>query len=426
MKTDLSKLIFIILFSCAVLTNSAQSNLYEPQEIDSISDVIENFHENFLDNIEGEESRKIKKFYKNLDESLIKGLKDKRYWFDPKTSNKLDQILEVVYSSNPDLHKDKHLWLVSNSAFPNAGCYGNGIFTVNAGLFLTQLSEGEIAFIVCHELAHLILNHSLEKISNHVVKINSKEVKEKISSAKRKRYGSTRAGLLIYDELRVDLLEHSKAMESEADSIGLELFEKTPYNVAYATNSLARLRDYKERLKKKPLLLDTVFNSAGYKFKPFWTKKETSLFSTDDINDYSLKSDTIETHPGISSRVDKMITATKIVDSLVFNDKLPSVDFSIEILEKSINSGHIDVALEMIIHYKDSQFITDRQYRSLFSKILEKTRTLKQDHELSKYVSVYDEFSEFYRLNEIRNVLHNISEKNLKKLLEAYNKQFNL
>ena len=403
---------------------TAQPNSFQPENLEFLKSQVETLHEKFLKNVTGSNSSKIKKYYEDFDVNFIKQIEDGDFWFEKRMKNHLEQILVKVYKANPEFKRKDHLWLINKSLIPNAACYGNGIFSVNAGLFLQNCTDDEIAFVICHELAHLKKEHSLKRITSIVETLNSEETKDRIKEAKNKRYGSTRAGLAVLDELSTGILDHSKEAESEADLTGLDLYKNTDYNKNAPATSLSKLGDYDDLMESFEIKLDTIFSTKEYPFKKYWTEKSSSLFVKEaNTNDFSMKSDTLKTHPDIKNRIkelQKTLSNSNGNQSNNLEKKINDENLQLIILQMSIDSGQLDFALFAMLNSLENNRVDKMQYATLVSDLLLKLSDLKKNHELGKYVVSYKSDSDYYSINEIRNFLYNISYKNTLKLHKAY------
>jgi Zn-dependent protease with chaperone function len=416
-------LFYLICFSYLLKVN-AQAGAFQPENIELLKSKVEILHENFLEGINGSNANKIKKYYKDFDVNFLKQIEEGDFWFDKEMQDHLEQILVKVYASNSEFNRNDHLWLINKSLIPNAACYGNGIFSVNAGLFLQNSSDDEIAFVICHELAHLKKEHSLKRITSIVETLNSDETKDKIKTAKRKRYGSTRAGLAVLDDLSTGILDHSKEAENEADIIGFDLYQNTNYHKTAVTSSLSKLGDYDNRMESYKVRLDTIFSTKTYPFKKYWIEKSTSLFDKEaNTDDFSMKSDTLKTHPDIKQRVETLQNILSNTDE--YSRTKESIDLNTEnikmrILQMGIDSGQLDFSLFAILTNFEFNRISKSQYSVLVNQLLLKLADLKKNHELGKYVTTYKNDSDYLSINEIRNFLYNISFKNTTKLQAAF------
>lgn len=408
----------ILFFLCVINFTYAQevSSQYVPNNVDSLKVYLKRINTNHIQKINGALSSKIKKFYKDRDDKILEIIEDSTYIFNPKINKDLDLVLAHIYKSNSNINPIDYSFFIKNSIVPNAACYGDGMFEINLGL-LTQLeSNDELAFIICHEIAHKLLDHSVKSIIKRVTLINSKETKKKVRKIKRNRYGRTRAALSIIDELSMDFLDYSKEVESEADSLGFILFSKTKYSKIAALNALEKLKKVDEMILHHDVKIDSVFNFKNYPFKSYWLKETTSLFDIDEkINDYALVSDTLKTHPEIEFRVDKLIENYNIIREDYNINIIKNSDYknlkdiaNIQSIQFAFDLKLLDVALYQLIEKFNNNKINSNYYNSKIVKVLYLIYKAKKEHNLGKYVPQKNNFSDEKQLNKIRLFLNNL------------------
>lgn len=134
---------------------------------------------------------------------------------------------------------------------PNAFALPGGfIFVTDSLMELCQFDKNEIAFILGHEMAHVIRGHAMDRIISNTA----------ISAASRI---TPVRGLLSawFQKVGVQFLEsaYSQDLESEADNLGLRLAAAAGYDPQGSLRLLSRL----EQLKKhhEELDLGTYFSS---------------------------------------------------------------------------------------------------------------------------------------------------------------------
>ncbi|MEL0651164.1 M48 family metalloprotease [Algibacter sp. TI.3.09] len=428
-RMNFYRLSFIFFFG-VINTLSSQELSYEyiPGNIDSLKIYFKRINSNHIKKINGSFSSKIKKYYKNRDEKSLDAVKDSTYVFNSKIKENLDPILQHIYKSNPEINPTDFNFFIKNSIVPNAACYGDGMFEINLGLLTKLESNDELAFIICHEVAHKLLDHSIKGTTKRVSSINSKEIKKKVKKIKRNKYGRTRAALSLIDELSIDLLDYSKEVEAEADSLGFVLFSKTKYSKFAALYALEKLRKVDEMILSHDVKIDSVFNFRSYPFKDYWLKESTSLFDTNEkTNDFSLVSDTLKTHPEIEFRVNKLVKDFSIVREEIVVSR--TTEYSYEDLKHISNMQSIqfafdlkflDLALYQLIEKYNSKHITSDYYYSKIAEVLYMAAQAKKKHELGKYVPQKNSFSDEKQLNLIRLFLHNLELSEVKKIWIAF------
>ncbi len=426
---NIKSLFLIVVFCTMTVFVKAQeiSTNYQPKNLDSLKIYLERINRNYVSKIDGAYSAKIKKIFKDRDEKVLDLVEDSVYVFSSNLKNEIAPIIQHIYSSNPSIINKDFSFFLKNSIIPNAACYGDGMFEINLGLLSQLDSSDELAFIICHEIAHKILNHVLNRVTKGVTTINSEETKDKIKRIKKEKYGRTRAALSLIDDINIDMLDYSKEVEAQADSLGFVLFSNTKYLKVHALTSLQKLETKDEMIFHHNVKIDSVFNFQEYPFKKYWLKEEISLFDTQEkINDFSLVSDTLKTHPEIEFRVEKLINDfnlnkntqdVKNGDNVYKNLKTLA---NKQCVQSTFDLNFLDLALYQLIEKNENNEISIDYYYAKMSELLKLIYLAKKKHELGKYVPQKNSLSDEEQLNKIRLFLHNLELNEVARIGKAF------
>lgn len=394
---------------------------YVPKNKDSVIQYINAIHDKKIVKF-GDKYKKI--IAENIQERkkhFVERVGDSSFIFNKKITSYLNSILKEIYKANPELDNKDFYFFIEKSELPNASCYGNGIFTFNLGLFNVINSDDELAFIICHEMAHYYLDHSDKAFLNTIETISSKDVKKKIKSVKNKKYGKRKAYSELIDELSLNFLKRSQSVEIEADSLGLLFFKKTKFNTDASKLSLANLEKSDKLLFNQEPKLKENFNFENYPFKDAWLAEDQMLFDlSKEVDDYLIQSDSISSHPAIPLRIKKIEAllkengASTVAQSTKIN-QIKEIIGHISI-NNFLDSNQIDLAFYQCLLLYNQQRIDRKEYVATMSKLLMKTYELKSNHSFGKYVSPVYPFSDEQHLNEIKLFLNNIELKNVRKI----------
>ena len=174
------------------------------------------------------------------------------------------------------------------------------------------------------------------------------------------------------------------------------------------------------------------FDFESYAFKEGWILNETTLFDADkEVNDYAFDKDSLKTHPDISLRI-KMLHEIVGNDAVAMQpptDKLREIKHLVALLtiSNSIDERRVDLALYQTLVLYNKNEIDQKTYCNLVSQLLQNVYELKVSHQFGKYVTPVSPFSDEKYLNEVRQFLHNVELKNIKKIgLNFCNKYLNV
>ena len=139
-------------------------------------------------------------------------------------------ISERLIRQTPVFRQDARSWKwevnVANSPELNAYCMAGGKIMVYSGLAeKLALTDDELATVIGHEIAHALREHSRESMSQEYAKQAGLSIVGQLAGLSQ---GSMELAALATD---VALTKpHSRGMETEADTIGLELMARAGSN----------------------------------------------------------------------------------------------------------------------------------------------------------------------------------------------------
>lgn len=392
---------------------------YIPSNKDSLETYISKITNDKIKSFDVSQQKKAKEVLLERKESFLKSIKDSSFIFDKKIDKYLQNILSKIYQSNPQIDHSTFYFLINKSLIPNAGCYGNGIFSVNLGLFNLAESDDEIASVICHELSHHILKHNDKSLQNYLKTFNSKEVKQKINSTTNIKYGRRAAVASLLKDLKFNFMERSRKDEIQADSLGYVLFNKTKFNKQAYVDILKKLDASDGMVFSSPTNLKQTFNFDEYPFKEAWILQDSKLFdTTESVNDLELDKDSLKTHPDIQLRIENIIKANKLTSTEATNKELLLIKkrISKNSIEIYLDNSKLDIVLYQLLSLHKKGEIEDPIFNDEVVSLLRKVYQFKESHVFGKHIGAVNPFSEEKHLNEIRLFLNNIELKNIKKI----------
>ena len=364
--TALKRTYTLVFFSFFILAANSQLRqpVYNFQKDDTV--LRKTYYEQALQNknkLIGSLGTTYKKDYKEIYESryetVAELLQSTRPVTEPEANNYLQSVLKKIIDVNPQL-KDKEIRLVfSRDWWPNAYSIGEGTLVVNAGLMIYLNSEAELAFVLCHELAHLVLDHSNSAIKKHVETVNSEAFKKELKRLEKEQYRVNQQLEALLKPILLSSRSHRRENEAEADRHAFIFMKKTGYDCNAINGCLKMLNHVDDTSSFKPLDVQQAFNFAEYPFKKRWIQKESVLFSELKEDDSPLtkkEKDSMQTHPDCDKRIEWL------KDSIA---QLPVGRQSFLVNEEKFNQLKKDFYVEMAEEQFRSKNLTRNLYYSL-------------------------------------------------------------
>jgi len=285
-------------------------------------------------------------------------------------------VYREIRLANP-LISDKKIIILKNE-YPNAFTMGEDIIYFHLGLLYRLQNKEQLAFILCHELAHDELNHFDKNIIEFVQFKTDKEKEKKIKEIYRNKYGHvSNLNKLLLPTLLVSS-ELSRRDELAADSLGMTYFKNVKsYSLERACTSFDvflnsdHVRDtlelnFIEQLKLSKNIIDIEkLNNEKY---------ESSLGAFDDIDDVKLLTreerdhlnDLLRTHPfeeersinlyrDLNLEIPKSFT-TSISDNYKIVRYLSEGEMVVSFFQKEEIGKALFYALNMKRNYPDDDF----------------------------------------------------------------------
>lgn len=218
----------------------------------------------------------------------------------------LQEILAKIIKANPVLKAEELRIFFTRDWWPNAYSMGDGSIAINAGLVIHMQNEAELAFVLCHELAHYYKAHTLQSVDNYVNITNSPEFQKRLKELSKQQYGVNKELEKLSLNIIFNSRHHSRSRETEADLQAFSFFKNTGYN-ANGIVSLLQLLDTVDKATVFPKLnVQTILNFEGYPFKKKWIQEESAIFSkinTQTSEEKAKEIDSFKTHPDCSVRI---------------------------------------------------------------------------------------------------------------------------
>jgi hypothetical protein len=248
------------------------------------------------------------KFQEALDDERLDELKNKKQSkeFAALTNYSIDNLLKsgnVVYGdpisrycnnlidkllmSRNDINVNIRLYTLKSNDV-NAYSTHQGIIIITTGLLSRLENEDELAFVLAHEIAHVIENHNVESFD-----YNSELFKKDVAGNE-------------LEEKVLKSAKHSKKSEFEADDLGFELFTAAGYNTLAIMGTMDKLL-YAYLPAKQQYYDYSAVETDEYQFSERdKTFEEEKIEAEEDVDDSK------STHPNIKRRKENILS--KIIE----------------------------------------------------------------------------------------------------------------
>lgn len=418
----------IILCLCAFVAMGQFKTNYRPSPIldtipEKLSEELKQKLERDKASVEDPKSQVgsfLKSLYEKRYEYLVKSINDDLFIIDLEFTPYLQSVLDEIYNANPQLPRDTKVYALRSSV-PNAVSFGDGTLGFTLGLLARMETDAEVAFVLCHEIAHYHLEHS-QKDLKELARLNyDKELKKKIDAARRSEYDRYTKMKDIFKGMGFSITHHSRGHEYEADAQGFSYFANTRFNPKAAIRLMEILDSVDVPRFQYPIDYKKQFDSKAYPFKPAWveyTKSTTWHASVEE-------EDSTRTHPDCQKRIVALqVQMQSLSADTVGDDMLPSSPLKylstkseFEMVESEFHFKQHGKALFHTLllaeQYPDNIYLQAMVAKSLYTLFM-----YQRNHEIGKVLPLpdprfpdnYDRFLTFVhklRLGEIASIAYN-------------------
>lgn len=222
---------------------------------------------------------------------------------DPVLNAAVQRVFRQVQQANPQLPPAR--LVLTRNPEANAHAVGNGTILLNVGLLPTLENESQLAFILCHELAHVQCRHQQTTIQEQLGTIHSREMRREVRRIVQAEYNiSSRMKSLVMG-LSLNGTYHQRRHERQADSLGYVLLRRTSFDASQAHRALQLLDQMDAPASAAPLELGRYFGCAAFG-RPLETEapKSQSIFAVQaPVKTVLETTDTLKSHPDCAKRM---------------------------------------------------------------------------------------------------------------------------
>jgi len=405
---------FILSFSASLCTGQGQDVQYLHFS-DSIKSQINSQHYERLKTykVQDTDISIYEKIYEIREKNIEKAFSDSSFVYDSLIYNCINNCLQKISKSNEAIEEMNYTILVNNSPIANAYSIGGGTIILNLGILRKIKTQGELAFIIAHEIGHDYMHDVDISSYRNLERLDSKEFEDVIDRINKEKFNRRAQLETFLKTLYTTEMKFSRKQEIRADSLALKFIINADYDHQYSFNTL-NLLDSIDSYKFPAINYSNTLGFKDYPFKEKWISDKSDIFSMSaDPSDKN--TDVLKSHPDIAERSARLKLIIKekadTTNKFLYQSKLLAFESGVNLDLAFIDSWEAqnDYGKALFFSLKQLQEEPDNKHlltriSGLFDKIYE----AQKSHELSKYVvspgphqePSYKEFLTF--LNRIR------------------------
>jgi predicted Zn-dependent protease len=144
--------------------------------------------------------------------------------YNDTMSRYLHSVLNKIIASNAELKGKDYVLFTRRSAIPNATDWGEGVIFISLDLLARLPSESQVAYVLCHELAHDYKDHVVINIRKTIDLLTDKEYKKNLKKISKQEYNAFQAFDDFVNKVTYKRNSYSRKDEMTADSLGLMFY----------------------------------------------------------------------------------------------------------------------------------------------------------------------------------------------------------
>jgi Zn-dependent protease with chaperone function len=222
---------------------------------------------------------------------------------DPVLNPYVQGVFEQIRQANPQLPAVQ--LVLSRNPEPNARAIGNGTVLLNIGLLAHLENDSQLAYVLCHELAHIQAQHMKNGLNERLTAIHSKELRREIKRIIDDEYNISSRMKALALGVSLSSNYHQRKYEKQADSLGYVLLKRTRFDATQAYRVLQLLDKVDAPLSPEPLDLAQTFGctAAPYPLAVAPAKPKSIFTVAAPVQTALEMSDTLKSHPDCAKRM---------------------------------------------------------------------------------------------------------------------------
>lgn len=386
-------------------------------------------YESFLENLRAQiADRKTYKYvhsrYERIFTMLNEEIAENRATNIPEVSDLIKELLTEIRNGNPSV-PDNISVLILRENIPNAYTLGDNVIFINTGLFYYMNSEDNIAAVLCHEIGHILLKHSLKAMIYNYQK--DKENVDDVKSVRNKQINKTDYALRLLKNTLYEGWEQKREHEKQADSIGYELYKNTSYRRGAFTEAIEVLDRY-DTLSNDDVdmaVYKQFFDLPKQAFKDKWLESED--FSSYNYDGYKpmLDEDSTSSHPEGIERITYLEnlypeseSGATVIDSMAQYNVIRTLAGAQVLPNLYFNERYGEIVYICLAHL--SKYPEDELHRYWMGKSLQRIYEARRDYQLNKYLETVSPKEQTESYMRFLSFMWNLKLEELKMISEYY------
>jgi Peptidase family M48 len=333
--------------------------------------------------------------------------------FDNVLHNFLKDVHQKIRAANPGLPETNII--LTSEPVPNAFSVGDGTIVVYTGLISELENEDQLAFVLCHEIAHFTLKHATNQLIKEIERFQSKEFKAQIKKIKETEYNQSELYETMYRNVQFKSRYHRRDLERQADSLAYQYYLNTSYSPSQALRLQELFETIDESQGDSLLQLDQHFGCTASPFQPKWKENGSSSIwgAAHEVQKERNKaiSDSLSTHPDAKARynwIAAMAAAKKPVEHPVTINNYEQIRFlcALENVQAYYDRERYDKAIYKALLYQKA-YPACAYFKEIVALSLNGLFVHLKNHNLSAVLSQTSPYYD-YGYNGLLSLLNNL------------------
>ncbi len=280
---------------------------------------------------------------------------------DPVLWPYLQKVHTKIVEANPTMKNTRVLLLAD--PMPNAYSIGEGTFVVHVGLLAGLENEDQLAFVLCHEMAHYALAHAVKGLEARIEERNSKAFKEKMKKLQQEEYNRSEKVEALLNNMLFNNRYHSRHHELQSDSLAYQYIVRTAYQARQSGRLMEVFGDIDEPFRDTQLEFGVRFGCPQQPFRDSWLFNSSGSV-WDDTHKAQAEAnkvyrDSLSTHPDWEKRLKCLKSLMEKVPPGTSTNMPVTAEYvpiryqaAIECVEAWASYERYDRALYLALHYQ--------------------------------------------------------------------------